>query len=270
MLPRKIIISILVVVVPLARADDFVQNLLEFVVKDLLGESIQITVPETNHVTNELHVTNQAAPVEIDPSNLISPDEVKQADFRIETGLFFDLNKDPDDCEEEKKEDDCGEGWWFWPFATTNSTETTPKNEEIPMVQVPSNLVLGQAFEDSHGLYSSDNIEDYKNKVLNGSHKALPSEVIQKRRNRTFATRTSSISSSSPLNTTIAYSDLNQTNTTLHNTTNFGNNTKQSSPKKIFTEENEDEVEDEDEEISNAGKLTLDYSILLLILCFIF
>lgn len=131
-----------------AQEDHFAQDVLNFVLNEYqnaTGSAAAVPVvpaPAAEVSTSQLALTT-AVPM--------SHDDFALQDFRVETGLFFDLNKgDDDDCEEEKKEDDCGGGGlllWLFPFSVDQPESGVRK------VQVPPLALLGPAFEDSHGLF---------------------------------------------------------------------------------------------------------------------
>ncbi|CAH2354394.1 hypothetical protein CLIB1423_16S01706 [[Candida] railenensis] len=151
-----------------AAGDPFAQDVLSFVLNEYEGAKLRTTngnstasvvsnKPKLNRNANIDAGTSDALVAGVSPiTNGLAPLEfisndnlVRQADVRVETGLFFDLNKD-EDCEEEVKEDDCEESKWarFWPF----SVEPDARRQ---IIQVPSQELLKPAFEDSHGLFSS-------------------------------------------------------------------------------------------------------------------
>ena len=129
-------------------------------------------------------------------SRPISPSQndsnIDKQDLRVETGLFFDLNKDydEDDCEEEK-EKDC-DGWWFWPFEADQSERASIQNDNL--------LALAQ--KNSHGLFTGqnldpDNVSIMRTSKTSGKHSHTPTNNST----TSFTFRNSSLTST-PRNST--------------------------------------------------------------------
>lgn len=151
--------------------ENFTQEVLGFIVHEKVnsgsdskhvGSAIPTIHPQ--RLTPDIDLVNKSAPSLqlIKANDLVSgegsTEEFVQSDFRVETGLFFDLNKgEDDDCGEEKKKDDCEGGLlsWFWPFSVDNSTSL-----ERPQIELPTEVLMSPAFDDSHGLFSSERLED--------------------------------------------------------------------------------------------------------------
>lgn len=150
MLLAKLLLVVAKAAALVAQEDHFAQDVLNFVLNEYQNATRSAAaVPVVPALAAEVS-TSQVAFTAARP---MSRDDFALQDFRVETGLFFDLNKgeDDDDCEEEeKKEDDCGGGGlllWLFPFSVDQPESGVRK------VQVPPLAMLGPAFEDSHGLF---------------------------------------------------------------------------------------------------------------------
>lgn len=193
-----------------AADDPFAQDVLQFVLNEYEGTKLRTTdsnaiarlvsnKPKLSSNTsvdsggsNILVAGSFPAKSEPAPLELISNENlVRQADVRVETGLFFDLNKD-EDCDEEVKEDVCEESTWarFWPF----SVEPDDRRQ---IIQVPSQELLKPAFEDSHGLFSSNartnnrtrfNFTHYRKEVYPNAVNTTAIQFVNKSRSDTTQT----------------------------------------------------------------------------------
>lgn len=148
MLLFKLLLVAAEAVAMVAQEDHFAQDVLNFVLNEYQNATgSAAAVPVVPAPAAEISTSQMAFTTAVPMSH----DDFALQDFRVETGLFFDLNKgEDDDCEEEKKEDDCGEGGlllWLFPFSVDQPESGVRK------VQVPPLALLGPAFEDSHGLF---------------------------------------------------------------------------------------------------------------------
>lgn len=120
------------------KDNSFLENVIDFVglARKVQAESGDGSTSVTETIAPFVNKTAQPVPENSVPASTeIGIDtKVEQTDFRVETGIFFDLDKEPkeDDCEEESK----GKLKSLFFFLSTNSTNSTELEIELSALSV--------------------------------------------------------------------------------------------------------------------------------------